>query len=172
MREVAAAPHGAGPLHDADEIKPFEHGRHEGERTGQVAAGEGIEARERRRQVVERSRVLEAVPAAEVCHNTVADFARLVPEALHDVHVLVGAAGLADLLYTDEHFPNSIAPETTSMQLLRGRKWATSFPNIVGANHHTVTEPQMPLTRGKRLVRPPGGTRRLGSTIARCGMRA
>ena len=125
------ASHRAGPVDDAGHIQAFQHGHHQRQRAHQVAARGGIKPSEGRGQIVQRPGVLQPVTATQICHNTMADLARLVPKALHDVHVFIDPAAQPHLLDAHEHFPNSIgaliandwwiAPRSSNTQL--------SFPN-------------------------------------------
>jgi hypothetical protein len=107
------AAHGAGPIHDAHQVQALQHRGHKGQGTAEVDARLRVQPGERSGQVVEGSRVLEAVTTSQVCHNTMADLALSIPVSLHDVDVLVDAACLADLLDPDEHFPYIITQQTT-----------------------------------------------------------
>ncbi len=64
-----------------------------------VQAGEGP------RQALQRPGAFEPVAPAEVCHNTVADLARLVAVALDQMHVLIAVPVLTDPLHAHVHFP-------------------------------------------------------------------
>ena len=111
MGQPGPAPHRARPVHDADQVEPLEDRGDQRQRPDQEPARGRVQPGESGGQVVQGTGVLEPVPAAQVCHNTMADLALFVAVALHDVHVLVHPAGLADLLETHEHFPNIIAPK-------------------------------------------------------------
>ena len=108
MGELAPPPHRGGPIDDAHQVEALEHRRHQGQGTGEVTARLGVQPGERPGQVVEGSRVLQPIPATEVCHNTVAYLAGLVTVALHDVDVLIDVPGLPDFLDPYEHFPNTL----------------------------------------------------------------
>lgn len=115
VAEPGAPAHGAGAIDDAHQAEPLEHRGDEGQRADQVAPGRRVEPGEGARQVVQRARRLEPVAPAQVRHHPVAHLALVVPEALHDVHVLVYPAALPDPLEAHIHFPYRIGRPLASV---------------------------------------------------------
>ena len=130
--QVGAASHRAGPIDDPGDVQPLQHRHHDRQRPGEVTARRRVQPGERGGQVVQRAGVLQAVPAAQVCHNTMADLAVVVPVALHDVHVLVHAAALTHLLQSHIHFPNTLGASAVRLVDPRHPSVASSFPNNIG----------------------------------------
>ncbi len=167
--EMGPAPHRAGPVDDAGHIQAFQHRRDQRHGAQDIAARRRIQTGERGSQIVERPRVLQLVPAAQICHNTMADLAVLVAVALHDVHVLVEPPALPHLLHTHIHFPNIIRLQRCNGWIITSQA-EQSFPNTTG----TPQLGQRTTTTHWTSHQRPAGTAHPGSTLSvkpQCGIR-